>query len=47
MNFTDLARVRRRTMLRLNAVIGEVQYNYVLYSVPHVEHSREFTKSFQ
>jgi UDPglucose--hexose-1-phosphate uridylyltransferase len=45
-DLADLARVLRRTMLRLKAVIGEVQYNYFLHSVPHVKNSREFTKSF-
>ncbi len=32
---TDLARVMRRTMARLEAVLGGVQYNYFLHSLPH------------
>ena len=31
----DLARVVKRTMARLDAVIGGAQYNYFLHSVPH------------
>lgn len=31
----DLARVLRRTMARLDAVIGGAQYNYFLHSQPH------------
>lgn len=31
----DFARVMRRTMARLDAVIGGAQYNYFLHSVPH------------
>lgn len=31
----DLARVLRRTMARLDAVIGGAQYNFFLHSVPH------------
>jgi UDPglucose--hexose-1-phosphate uridylyltransferase len=31
----DLARVMRRTMARLDAVIGGAQYNFFLHSVPH------------
>lgn len=31
----DLARVMKRTMARLDAVIGGAQYNYFLHSVPH------------
>lgn len=34
-NFDDLARVLRRTMARLDAVIGGAQYNFFLHSVPH------------
>jgi len=42
----DLARVLRRTMARLKAVVGEVQYNYFLHSVPHVKNSSEFAHSY-
>lgn len=31
----DFARVLRRTMARLDAVLGGVQYNYFLHSLPH------------
>jgi len=34
-DLADLARVLRRTMARLDAVIGGAQYNYFLHSVPH------------
>jgi len=42
----DLARTLRRTMARLNAVAGEVQYNYFLHTVPHVENNTDFAQSF-
>lgn len=41
----DLARVVRRTMARLDAVIGGAQYNYFLHSVPHdgqAEHAASY-----
>jgi UDPglucose--hexose-1-phosphate uridylyltransferase len=31
----DLARVLKRTMARLDAVIGDAQYNFFLHSLPH------------
>jgi len=31
----DLARIFRRTMARLNAVLGGVQYNFFIHSLPH------------
>ena len=34
-DFDDLARVLKRTMARLDAVIGGAQYNFFLHSVPH------------
>jgi UDPglucose--hexose-1-phosphate uridylyltransferase len=34
-DFADLARVLRRSMARLDAVLGGAQYNYFLHSVPH------------
>ena len=34
-DFADLARVMRRTMARLDAVLGGAQYNYFLHSLPH------------
>ncbi len=34
-DLNDFARVLRRTMARLEAVVGGVQYNYFLHSIPH------------
>jgi len=34
-DLADLARVMRRAMARLDAVIGGAQYNYFLHSLPH------------
>jgi UDPglucose--hexose-1-phosphate uridylyltransferase len=34
-DLADLARVMRRTMARLDTVLGGVQYNYFLHSLPH------------
>lgn len=34
-DLADLARVMKRTMARLDAVIGGAQYNFFLHSVPH------------
>ncbi len=34
-DYADLARVLRRTMARLDAVLGGAQYNYFLHSLPH------------
>jgi UDPglucose--hexose-1-phosphate uridylyltransferase len=34
-DLADFARVLRRTMQRLDAVLGGVQYNYFLHSIPH------------
>ena len=42
----DLAQVLRRTMLRLKAVVGEIQYNYFLHTVPLVKNSIEFANSY-
>ena len=42
----DLARVLRRTMARLDAVLGGAQYNYFLHSVPHGEDSSGNAASF-
>jgi UDPglucose--hexose-1-phosphate uridylyltransferase len=35
---TDLAQVMKRTMARLDAVIGGAQYNFFLHSIPHDRH---------
>ena len=42
----DFAWVLKRTMTRLAAVIGEVQYNYFLHTVPHINNSGDFARSF-
>lgn len=42
----DLARVMRRTMARLDAVIGGAQYNYFLHSVPHDGKEAENSASY-
>lgn len=42
----DLARVLRRTMARLEAVVGDVQYNYFIHTVPHGKDSGNFAGSF-
>ncbi|MDH4134166.1 MAG: DUF4931 domain-containing protein [Gammaproteobacteria bacterium] len=34
-DLADLARILRRTMARLDAVLGGAQYNYFLHSIPH------------
>ena len=42
----DLARVLRRTMGRLDAVLGGVQYNYFLHSLPRCEDEKECQNSY-
>ncbi len=42
----DLAWTLRRTMTRLKTVVGELQYNYFLHTVPHVKNSSDFAQSF-
>lgn len=42
----DLARVMQRTMARLDAVLGGVQYNYFLHSLPHDSNSKECHNSY-
>ena len=34
-DLADLARILRRSLARLDAVLGGAQYNYFLHSVPH------------
>ncbi|MBS1234721.1 MAG: galactose-phosphate uridyl transferase, class [Nitrospirae bacterium] len=34
-DFVDLAAIFKRTMARLNAVLGGVQYNFFIHSIPH------------
>ena len=45
-DLADLARVMRRTMARLDAVLGGVQYNYFLHSLPHQEHANKHDASY-
>ncbi len=45
-DLADLARVLRRTMARLDAVIGGAQYNYFLHSVPHDGEEAENAASY-
>lgn len=42
----DLAWTLRRTMARLKKVVGDLQYNYFLHTVPHVQNSSDFAQSF-
>jgi UDPglucose--hexose-1-phosphate uridylyltransferase len=42
----DLSRIISRTMARLNAVVGEVQYNYFLHTVPHGINRKDFANSY-
>lgn len=42
----DLARVLRRTMTRLDQVVGGVQYNFFLHSVPHGTEYRDQGASY-
>ncbi len=42
----DLARILRRTMARLDAVLGGAQYNYFLHSVPHAPNATNCSASY-
>ena len=42
----DLGRVLQRTMARLDAVLGGVQYNYFLHSIPHGEAFNAYKPSY-
>jgi UDPglucose--hexose-1-phosphate uridylyltransferase len=42
----DLAKIFRRTMGRLNAVLGGVQYNFFIHSLPHSEQFSDSTRSY-
>lgn len=42
----DLARVMRRTMARLDAVLGGAQYNFFLHSLPHAQHCEDCDASY-
>jgi UDPglucose--hexose-1-phosphate uridylyltransferase len=45
-DLVDLARIFRRTMARLNAVLGGVQYNFFLHSLPHGEEYAGSARSY-
>ncbi len=45
-DLADLGRILRRTMERLNAVLGGVQYNYFFHSLPHGEEQGESARAF-
>lgn len=45
-DFADLAAVMKRTMARLDAVLGGVQYNYFLHSLPHDTHCEDCHASY-
>lgn len=42
----DFAQVLKNTMQRLNSVVGGVQYNYFLHSLPHAEEYADCQKSY-
>ena len=42
----DLAHVMRRTMARLEAVLGGAQYNFFLHTVPHDPSSPDYSSSY-
>lgn len=43
----DFAGLLKRTMLRLNKVIGGAQYNYFLHSIPHGDEFKKHDASYQ
>lgn len=45
-DFIDLARIVRRSMARLDAVLGGAQYNYFLHSVPHTANAGQCAASY-
>jgi UDPglucose--hexose-1-phosphate uridylyltransferase len=45
-DFADLARVIRRTMARLDAVLGGVQYNYFVHSLPRGAKYADCSRSY-
>jgi UDPglucose--hexose-1-phosphate uridylyltransferase len=45
-DLADLARVMKRTMARLDAVIGGAQYNFFLHSVPHDAQRQAYAPSY-
>lgn len=45
-DLADLARILKRTMARLNAVLGGVQYNFFFHSLPHGAEYAESAPAF-
>ncbi len=45
-DLAEFARVLRRTMARLDAVLGGVQYNFFLHSLPHDDQAGEHAASY-
>lgn len=45
-DLADFARVLRRTMARLDGVLGGAQYNFFLHSVPHDDQREEHAASY-
>ncbi len=45
-DLADLARILKRTMERLNSVVGGVQYNFFFHSLPHGDEYASQTPSF-
>lgn len=43
----DFALLLKRTMQRLNKVIGGAQYNYFLHSIPHGDGYKKYNESYQ
>jgi UDPglucose--hexose-1-phosphate uridylyltransferase len=44
--FDDFARVLKRTMMRLDKVVGGVQYNFFLHSQPHGDEHKNCSKCY-
>lgn len=44
--FEDFAGVLTRTMQRLDAVLGNVQYNYFIHTVPHIDQYKSHADSY-
>jgi len=45
-DLSDFAGVLKRTMMRLNAVVGGVQYNYFLHSLPRIDDAEGCAQSY-
>ncbi len=42
----DLARLMRRTMARLDKLVGDLQYNYFFHTLPQEKNNKDFADSF-